>query len=143
VRRVPQDGPDIAAAADLVSSVVGQGAAMPFPAFHPLVELCRNQAGGDPQRAQQCRTISDVMYAHSDSMLVAGISGALLFQTTGDASRRDQIRAERIVAAAHWAPATGLSSCRELRDEMRKLQRRAEAGEVEAMREESRKFVAP
>ena len=88
-------------------------------------------------------TISDTMYAHSDTLIPFAISGALLQQTTGDASRRELIRAERAVFSAHWSPATGLSKCGTLRDTVHKLDRNAAIGEVAAMREDARKFVTP
>ena len=142
-RRLPEDGRDLAGGNELVVRALGRAAALAFPAFKPLLDVCRNEAGGDEQRALQCRAISDTMYAHSDTLLPFAISGALMFQTTGDASRRESIRAERAVFAAHWSPATGLSQCGTLRDMVHKLSRDAEIGEVEAMREEARKFVTP
>ena len=143
VRHLPADGRDLAAVGDLVTRAIGQSAALPMPAFQPLMEACRNQAGGDEARARQCRAVSDTMYAHSDEPLSFTLSGRLLELTTGDASRRELIKAERAVAAAHWSPGTGLAPCRDLRGELRKVGRRAQIGEIEAMREESRKFMPP
>lgn len=143
IAHLPQDGRDLAAAGDLVSRAVAYAAALPFPAFKPLLDVCRDQAGGDETRARQCRAISDTMYAHADALIPFAISGALLLQTTGDASRRDLIRAERAIFAAHWSPGTGLAPCRDLREQMHQLDRKARIGAVEAMREEARKFVSP
>jgi hypothetical protein len=140
---LPVDGRDLAAAGDLVTRAIGQAAALPMPAFQPLMDVCRDEAGGDAERARQCRAISDAMYAHSDEMIPFALSGTLWQRTTGDASRRDLIRAERSVATAHWSPGTGLAPCRDLRDQLRQADRKARLGEVEAMREESRKFVPP
>ena len=142
-RRVPQDDPDLAAVDELAVKAVGDAAAMPFPSFQPLLRICRGQAGGDMALAQQCRIISDGMFDHSDTLIVQGISGGLLWQTTGDGSRRDFIVAERAVAEARWSPATGFSECHEMRDSLKKLLRRAQVGDVEAMREQGRKFVTP
>src|SRR5262249_35102124 len=136
VDHLPPDGRDLAAAGDLVTRAIGQAAALPMPAFQPLIEACRNEAAGDPHRADQCRAISDAMFAHSDAMIPFALSGTLLQQTTGDSARRELIKAERTVAAAHWSPATGLEPCRDLREQMRQLDRKAQVGEVEAMREE-------
>ena len=141
--RVPKDDPDLAAVNELAVTAAGDAAAMPFPSFQPLLSTCRGQAGGDVALAQQCRTISDVMFDHSDTLVVQGMSGALLRQTTGDGSRRDFIVAERAVAEARWSPATGFSECHEMRESLKKLLRRAQVGDVEAMREQSRKFVTP
>ena len=105
--------------------------------------LCRDRAGGDAELAQTCVAISDVMFAHSDNLIGQAISGALLFQATGDASRRDFVRAERAVAAARWSPATGFSECHDMRDALKRFVRTAQVGEVEAMRERARQFVAP
>lgn len=143
IRKLPENGQDLAAGSDLASRAMVRAAALAFPAFKPLLDVCRNEAGGDEQRAQQCRTISDTMYAHSDTLIPYAISGTLLQQTTGDGSRRELIKAERAVSAAHWSPATGMTQCGVLRDALHKLGRNAEVGEVEAMREESRKFVTP
>lgn len=142
-KHLPDDARDFGAGADLVTSAVGQAAALAMPAFKPLLDVCRHQAGGDEQRAQQCVAISDAMYAHTDALIPYAISGALLFQTTGDESRRNLVKAERLVFQAHWSPATGLSKCGVARDAVKRLRRQAEIGEVEAYREESRKFVTP
>ncbi len=143
VRKLPENGQDLAAGSDLASRAMGRAAALAFPAFKPLLDVCRNEAGGDEQRAQQCRAISDTMYAHSDTLIPYAISGTLMQQTTGDGSRRELIKTERAVFQAHWSPATGVSQCGVLRDILHKLGRNAEVGEVEAMREETRKFVTP
>ena len=140
---VPQDDTDLAAVTELAVKAVGEAAALPFPSFQPLLRACRRQAGGDVALAQQCRTISDVMFDRSDTLVVHGMSGALLSQTTGDGSRRDFIVAERAVAEARWSPATGFSECHEMRDSLQKMLRRAQVGEVEAMREQARRFVTP
>jgi hypothetical protein len=141
--RVPKDDPDLAAFNELAIKTACDAAAMPFPSFQPLLRICRGQAGIDVALAQQCRTISDVMFDHSDSLVVQGMSGALLWQTTGDDTRREVIRAERAMAEARWSPATGFSECREMRDSLKRLLRSAQVGEVEAMREQARKFVTP
>jgi len=143
VRHLPPDGRDLAAAGDLVNRAIGQAAALPMPTFKPLLDACRNEADGDGQRARQCRAISDTMYAHSDALIPFAISGRLLQVTTGDSSRYDLIKTERIVAQAHWSPATGLAPCRDLREQLRQVDRKAAVGEVEVMREESHRFVPP
>jgi hypothetical protein len=142
-RRLPQDGRDLAAGGDLVTNAIGYSAALPMPAFKPLFDVCRNQAGGDEELARECRAISDTLYAHSDTLIPFLLSGRLLEVTTGDTSRRELIRTERAVAAAHWSPSTGLAPCRDLREQMRLVDRKAQVGEIEAMREQSRKFVPP
>jgi hypothetical protein len=141
-RRAPKDDDDLAAVNDLSFKVVAQSA-MQIPAFQPLVQACRDEAGRDAELLRRCQAISDVMFAHSDNLISQAMSGALLFQATGEASRRDFIRAERALAAAHWSPATGFSECGEMRDSLRKLVRMAQVGEVEAMRERARQFVTP
>jgi len=142
-RHLPADSRDLAAAGDLLGRSITQAATLPLPPFMILFEVCRHEAGGDEVRARLCRATSDAMYAHSDTLITYGISGALLFQTTGDTARRDLIKAERTVFAAHWSPGTGFAPCQDLRDTFRRLDREAQVGEVEAMREESRKFVPP
>jgi hypothetical protein len=141
--RAPKDEEDLAAVIDFAMKALGVTATLPLPAFQPLLRLCRDHAGGDVSQAQQCRSISDVMFAHSDNLISQSISGALLLQSTGDASRRDIIRAERAVASASWSPATGFSECREMRDELQRLHRMGQVGEVEAMREQARRFIPP
>jgi hypothetical protein len=142
-RRAPKDELELAAVDELAVEAVGVTAAMPYPSFQPLLLACRGQAGGDEELARACRAISDVMFDHTDNAIVEGVGGALLWQTTGDNSRREIIRAERAVAAAHWSPATGFSECGEMRDSLNKMRRTAQVGEVEAMREQARKFVTP
>ena len=141
--RAPQDDADLAAVDELAVKAVGETAALPFPSFQPLLRICRRQAGGDLALAQQCRIIGDVMFDHSDTLVAQGMSGALLLQMAGDGSRRDVIVAERAVAQTRWSPATGFSECREMRESLKKLLRRAQVGDVEAMREQARKFVTP
>jgi hypothetical protein len=141
--RVAPDERDLGAAGELAIRAIGIAAALPAPTFQPLIQLCRDQAGGDERRAQSCRTISDVMFEHTDNLLTQSISGVLLQQTTGDASRREFIRAERAVLYAQWSPATGFSECGEMRDLLKRALRTAQVGEVEAMRERARRFVPP
>jgi hypothetical protein len=141
--RLSKDDRDLAAVSDMTMTAHGLALTLPMPAFQPLIQLCRDQAGGDVELARKCRAISDVMFEHSDTLITQSISGALLFRLTGDASRRDLIRAERAVAVARWSPATGFSECRDLRDTMTRLLRSAQVGEVGALREQSRKFVTP
>jgi len=142
-RHLPADARDLAAVGDLAVGSIGQAAAVSMPPFMALLDVCRRQAAGDAARARQCREISDAMFEHSDTLITYGISGALLFQATGDTSRRDLIRTERTLFAAHWSPGTGFAPCRDLRETVRKLDREAQVGEVEAMREQARRFVPP
>ena len=141
--RTSKDDQDVAAVGDLTSKAFMLSSTGGIPPFSPLVQLCKGQAGSDAEVARMCLAISDVMYAHSDNMISYGISGALMLQTTGDASRRELIRAERAIAASHWSPATGFSECRVLRDQTKRLLRTSQVGDVEVMRELARKFVTP
>ena len=141
--RAAKDDADLAAVNDLSFKAMAVEAGLPLPAFQALIQVCRDKAGGDAALAQMCGTISDTMFAHSDTLISQAVSGALLLQATGDPSRRDVIRAERAVAAARWSPATGFSECREMRDSLNRLVRSAQVGEVEAMRERARRFVTP
>ena len=141
--RMAEDEQEVAAVGDLTFKAFVQSATWPIPPFQPLVQACKGQASGDVELARTCLAISDVMYEHSDNMISYAISGALMFQTTGDASRRELIRAERAIASAHWSPATGFSECRLLRDRTKKVLRMSQVGEVEVMREQARKFVTP
>ncbi len=142
-RLAPKDDADLGAVGELGSRAFEQSVTTPLPPFQPLIQVCRGKAGGDAALEQMCRSISDVMVAHTDNLMTESISGALLFQMTGDASRREYIRAERAVAEAHWSPATGFSECHDLRDGLKKMVRMAEIGEVEVRREQARKFVTP
>ncbi|MBC7662296.1 MAG: hypothetical protein H7276_00635 [Caulobacter sp.] len=141
-RHVTDDTPELAAASDLVSKGEGEAADSAFPSYSALMDLCRNHAGGDEARERQCRTTSDTMAAHSDTLLSVAMSGALLLRTTGDSSRRDAFRAEQTVLK-NWSPATGFSPCQDMRDSLKMHVRGAQVGEVEAMRERARKFVTP
>jgi hypothetical protein len=141
--RAAKDNADLAAVNDLAFKATTVEAVLPHPQFQPLIQVCHDKAGGDAELAQTCRAISDTMFTHSDNLIGRAISGALLLQATGDPSRRDFIRAERAVAAAHWSPATGFSACQEMRDSLKNLVRTAKVGEVEAMQERARQFVTP
>ncbi|MCK9688814.1 hypothetical protein [Scleromatobacter humisilvae] len=141
--RAARDDPDLAAVNDLAFKATTVEAGLPLPPFQPLMQACRDRAGGNVDLAQTCRTISDTLFAHSDNLLSQSIGGAVLLQATGDASRRDYIRTERAVARARWSPATGFSECRAMRDSLNALVRTAKVGEVEAMRERARQFVTP
>ena len=141
--RMPDDEQGLSAANELLVKAVGQAAALPIPRFQPLLQACRDRAGGNDVLAQQCRTISDVMFEHADTLLMHGLSGVLLQQTTGDASRRDFVRAEQARFAAHWSPATGFSQCRNMRDMAKAMVRGAQVGEWEAQREQAGKAVTP
>lgn len=142
-KHLPDDPRELAAGSDLVTQAVNQAAALALPAFKPLMDVCSHQAGGDEQRASQCVAVSDAMYAHSDTLISYAMSGVLLARTTGDESRRELVKAERALFAAHWSPSTGASKCGIARDLVKEIRRKAEIGEVETYREESRRFLPP
>jgi len=141
--RATKDEADLAAVGDMTTLASLQSAVLSVPALQPLIQVCRDKAGGDPELERMCLSISDVMYEHSDNLASQSLSATLLFETTGDASRREFIHAERAVASARWSPATGFSECHDIRDQMTKTLRMAQVGEVEALRELARKFVTP
>ncbi len=141
--RMTEDDQDLAAVDDLAFRAFSEAATLPIPPFQPLIQVCRNHAAGDQQIAQQCIAISDAMYAHSDNLISVAISGALLLQTTGDASRRDAFRAERVAFAAHGSPKPGPPQCQSVRDAMHMMLRQAQIGEVQAMREAARSPAVP
>jgi len=143
VRQIPEDEQDLAAGSDLALRATGRAAALVMPAFKPLLDACRNEADGDPERARQCVAISDTMYAHSDTLISYTLSGVVLQQTTGDASRRASIKSERTLLTAQSPPDRGLSQCGVVRDLLHELGRKAALGEVEAMREASGNLAAP
>jgi hypothetical protein len=63
--------------------------------------------------------------------------------TTGDNTKRDLARAERVQAGKAWSPATGFSECAALRDTLKSIQRKGEVGELEETRERVRAVVRP
>ncbi len=138
----PADEHDLAAVSDLSVEAIGRSASEVMP-LSPLVAVCANQAGGDSARAAQCQAISDAMFDHTDSAILRSMAGMLQFRTTGDNARRDIAHAEQALAARSWSPATGFSECQEERELMKLMLRTAQVGEVEARREQSRKFVTP
>lgn len=138
----PDDDDALAGAQGLVVQAVGLAAANSYP-ITSLTSACRNRAGGDVNRVQQCQAIGDMMFDHTDSLLLHVVGASLYYQSTGDASRRDIARAERATFGAHWSPATGFSECQEFRNSLKRAVRRARLGELEASREEARKFVTP
>jgi hypothetical protein len=142
-RNVPEDTTELAAASDLVAKGEREAANSAFPSYSALLDLCRDHAGGDEERERRCLAIGDTMAARSDTVLNMAMSGALLFRTTGDASRREAFRAERTVLTANWSPATGFSPCQDMRDSLKLHMRAAQVGEMQALRERAKKFVAP
>jgi hypothetical protein len=114
-----------------------------FDPVGPLMQACRDKAGGDANRTQECEAIGDLMADHGDSLLLQVFGGALHFQATGDASRRDRYRAERTELSKHWSPATGMSECQVLRDDLKSIARSAQIGELAAARERVREESAP
>jgi len=114
-----------------------------FDPIGPLMQACRDKGGGDANRAQECEAIGDLMADHGDSLLLQVFGGALHFQATGDASRRDRDRAERTALSKHWSPATGMSECQVLRDGLKTVKRSAQIGELAAARERVREESAP
>ena len=142
-RRAPQEGPDLAAVDDLARRAAADAALLPAPASGALVSLCHDEAAADAELARTCRSISDTLFAHSDSLAAEDLSGALLLEATGDESRRDAILAERALASSHWSPATGFSECRDIREGLATMARTGQVGEVEALRERMRRFVPP
>jgi hypothetical protein len=139
---LPDDDDAIAAKLALVMRATALASAA-TPPFGSLETACRDQAGGDANRVQQCQAISDVLFDHSDTLMGRAVGGSLFKLATGDSSRLDVAHAEQAVFNAHWSPATGFSPCGEARDRLKSVLRSATLGELEAARERSRTFVTP
>lgn len=90
---------------------------------------------GDANRAQQCEAIGALMFDHGDNLLLQAMGGAVVLRATGDATRRDKGRAERMAMSRAWSPATGLSDCGVVRDGLKTVLRNAQVGELAAARE--------
>jgi hypothetical protein len=133
---------DLAAASEMTEQVLGQSLA-PSPPYQALTQACSDKAGGNEAVLRQCLAISDVMFDHSDTLMARAVGGVTLYLAAGDASRRDLFHAEQLAFSRHWSPATGFSECKTLREQAKRLLRRAQIGEVEAQREQARQFVAP
>jgi hypothetical protein len=142
VEHVPDDDPQLAAAASVVVRATGLSAAEMIP-LSALTAACRREAGGDANLAQQCRDVADRMYEHSDTLLLRLMGGALYAQATGDETRREVARAEQVAFVEHWSPGTGFSPCGVARDLLRQARRGARLGELGALRERARQFVPP
>jgi hypothetical protein len=139
--KVASDG-DLAAQASLASQALGMSSGQGFPAL-PLNNACRAKAGGDADRAKLCESIGDVMFDHSDSMLVRALGGAIHAQVTGDESRRARAQKESRAMGEHWTPATGFSPCGLDREVLRRFQRMGKLGEIAAMKEELHGAMPP
>ncbi len=111
--------------------------------FTPLLNACKDKAAGDANRAQQCEAIAELMLRHSDNLLSQSMGAAVYFRTTGDTSRREAIRAERVAMSRAWSPGTGLSDCGTVREGLKTILRSAQIGELAAARERVRQGVAP
>jgi hypothetical protein len=138
----PDNDEDLAATSDLAVEAILRSDAQVTP-FNALLDACRSNAGGDASRAQQCQTISDTMFDHTDSVVLRAMAGVLQLRTTGDNTKRDLARAERVQAAKAWSPATGFSECASLRDILKSVRRKGEIGELEETRERVRAVVRP
>ncbi|MGN6527022.1 MAG: hypothetical protein ACTHL8_11575 [Burkholderiaceae bacterium] len=140
--RVPDEDDALAAGVDLSVRAMGMSAAEMAP-ISELTRACRQQAGGDPNLAQQCRAVAERMFDRSDTVLLRAVGGALYAQATGDPSRRELAHEEQVAIASHWSPSTGVSECGSTRDLLRKLRREAKVGELQAIRERLGEPIPP
>lgn len=111
--------------------------------FTPLLDACNDKGSGDANRAQQCQAIGELMLNRADNLLLQSMGASVYFRATGDTSRRDQIRAERVAMSRAWSPATGLSDCGTVRDGLKAMLRSAQIGELAAVRERVRQATVP
>lgn len=135
LRRMPANERDTGAVDAMAMHLLGAGQSVQLT---PLMEICRNQAGGNATVARQCQAISDAMYEHSSSLLFFMISGNLQQQISGDASRRDLARAERQRLGAESPMKDEMTTCGINHALSRFMLRSAQIGELAAMREQAR-----
>jgi hypothetical protein len=138
----PTDESGLAADLDLVDEAFRRAVA-DNESFNALMDACKDKAGGDANRAQECAAIGTRMFEHGDSLLMQAMGSVIVLRATGDATLRDRGRAEREVMSRTWSPGTGLSDCGLVRDGLKAALRRSQIGEVEAARERVRQGVAP
>ena len=123
-------------AADLdLSEAAFQKSVSQNESFSALMDACKDKAAGDANRAQQCEAIGALMFDHGDNLLLQAMGGAVVLRATGDATRRDKGRAERMAMSRAWSPATGWSDCGVVRDGLKTVLRNAQVGELAAARE--------
>ena len=135
--KLPDDDATLAAKFDLIQQSISLSASGWVP-YSSLVVACRDKAGGDVNRVQQCEAVSDLLFDHADSLLSRSVGGALFKQATGDSSHLDAAHAELRAISAHSPPAASDSPCNGMRDMMKRMLRNASLGEVEAARERMR-----
>jgi hypothetical protein len=111
--------------------------------FNALMAACKDKAGGDANRAQQCAAIGERMFDHGDSLLMQAMGSVVVLRATGDPTLRDRGRAEREKMTRTWSPGTGLSDCGMVREGLNAALRSAQVGELEAARERVRQGVPP
>jgi hypothetical protein len=108
-----------------------------------LAATCKDKAGGDADRAQQCVAIAHLMYDQADTIMDHMLGGAVYLQATGDPSLREAAHADyrRISAAVASAAsaadtaASGVSGCADYRTLGKLFKRGSEIGELAALRE--------
>ena len=126
------------------STATMQALATLTPSFSALTARCGNRAGGDPGLAATCSSIAELMYEHSDSIIVRNIGGSLHKLVTGDAGWLDRAHQEEHQAGAIMIPTAAESApCGSQRQMFKYLVRLDKVGEVALMREKLRAASAP
>jgi hypothetical protein len=140
--QLPNDPESLAANSALTMQALNRSMGQ-LMTMRALFDTCRDQAGSDSNRVQLCAVAADVMFDHSDTLLLRTLGGSLHLQITGDSSKRDQVRAEMAHLAVSWKPPASDSECGQIRETMKQLQHKAEVGEIVAARESLRAPVTP
>ena len=135
LRRMPTDERDTGAVENMAIQLLGTGQSVQMTA---LLEICRNQAGGNAAVARQCQAISDAMYEQGSSLLFFMISGNLQQQISGDTSRRELAKAEWQRLGAESPLLDETSTCGVAHALRRLMLRSSEIGELAAIRERAR-----
>ena len=117
-----------------IARAQGMAAAQVEP-WTVVVQACgADKVHADANLAQTCRAIGRLWQDHSDTLLSRMLGSAIEFRVTGDASRRDALRAESMALTAHWPTSDG-TSCRQLRANLRYYALAARVGELAAARQ--------
>jgi len=114
-------------------------AAQGLPEYQPLVSACGRDQLRDSSRRQTCEAIADLMANKSDTLLERQIGGAIGRQAGWPEAQLERMRAEQQAyiaggSDARLEPRDALS-CAAIARRTAELQRKAELGEVGAMRE--------
>lgn len=121
----------------LVTESIGIEAAVGLPAYQRLAVPCKGSALQDPNRAQVCAGIAEVLAERSDTLIERAMGTAIGKQVGWPAERSDRMRGEYMafVAQAFPPPIEGNEfGCASIRRDLARVRHNVALGETGALR---------